>query len=171
MLRVQLQALHDGAVETVEDIAPDDPLLADLEFALDAPVAVRGRLTDSGSGRYYWHGRLRTAVAASCRRCLAPVPIALDQDVRVVFTEDVNADDPSAYPIDPKAVEVELGPMVREELILAVPEYVLCREDCRGLCPRCGKDLNEGPCDCRPEPDPRWAALEALKHSAPDQER
>jgi uncharacterized protein len=61
--------------------------------------------------------------------------------------------------------------MIREELILAVPEYVLCREECRGLCPRCGKDLNEGPCACRPEPDPRWAALEALKHMGPDGER
>jgi uncharacterized protein len=73
--------------------------------------------------------------------------------------------------VPPQATELELGEMVREELILAVPPYVLCREDCRGLCPQCGNDLNEGPCSCSPEPDPRWAKLEALKQQRPDEER
>ena len=52
---------------------------------------------------------------------------------------------------------------VREELILAGPQYVLCREDCRGLCPRCGKDLNAGPCGCPAvAPNPRLAVLHTL---------
>src|SRR5574341_1254798 len=61
------------------------------------------------------------------------------------------------------AVAVDLRPAVREELILAVPRFVECRADCRGLCPRCGKDLNAGPCGCPPATDLRWAALASLK--------
>ncbi|NIM50272.1 MAG: hypothetical protein GTN62_08930 [Gemmatimonadales bacterium] len=163
MLRVDLRALHEGPIEITGVVAADDPLLDDLEFDLAEPVRVRGRLTDSGPGRYYWHGELGTEVAARCRRCLADVPVEISADVRVLFTDDSGADDPAAYIIEPRATELDLGEMVREELILAVPEFVLCREECRGLCPRCGKDLNEGPCTCRPELDPRWAALEELK--------
>jgi uncharacterized protein len=171
MLRVQLQALHEGSVETAADVPADDPLFSELEFTLAAPVGVRGRLMDSGSGRYYWHGTIQTELGATCRRCLSSVPIRVDQDVRVVFTDESNADDPSAYAIDARAADLDLGPMVREELILAVPDYVLCRDDCRGLCARCGKNLNEGACECTREPDPRWAALDALREAGPHQEK
>ena len=58
---------------------------------------------------------------------------------------------------------VDLSEIVREAVIFGAQMNDLCREDCRGLCPRCGKDLNEGPCDCEPEPDERFAALADLK--------
>lgn len=163
MLQVDLRAARTHAVETTGEFQPDDPLFAGLDFSLAAPVAVQGRLTHSGPGRYYWHAELSTEVAASCRRCLAPVRIQLAPEVRLLFTEDVAADDPVAHLIPPRATELELDDAVREELILAAPEYVLCRDDCRGICPRCGKELNEGPCACEPERDPRWAALDALR--------
>jgi uncharacterized protein len=53
---------------------------------------------------------------------------------------------------------------------LAVPEYSLCNEGCRGICPRCGTDLNTGSCSCEPESDPRWAGLDKLKATLPDEE-
>lgn len=163
MLPLDLHVLMGGPVETVGSIPADDPLFGDAEFTLGRPVEVEGRLVQSGPGRYYWHAALTARVEASCRRCLAPVSVDIDADVRVLFTEDATSDDPSAYVIPPGATELDLHPAVREELILAVPAYVVCREDCRGLCPRCGTDLNEGPCACRSEPDPRWAALDALR--------
>jgi uncharacterized protein len=52
---------------------------------------------------------------------------------------------------------------VREELLLAAPRYVLCREECKGFCPQCGKDLNDGPCGCARAADARWHPLQALK--------
>jgi uncharacterized protein len=171
MLRVDLRALDEGPIETQGVVAADDPLIADAEFVLADSVRIRGRLMESGPGRYYWHGTLSTRVAASCRRCLADVSVEVAPELRVLFTEEAGADDAAAYPVPPQATELELGEMVREELILAVPPYVLCREDCRGLCPQCGNDLNEGPCSCSPEPDPRWAKLEALKQQRPDEER
>ncbi len=57
---------------------------------------------------------------------------------------------------------LELDPVVTDEVIFAMDTKNLCREDCKGRCPRCGKDLNDGPCQCKPEIDPRWAALSAL---------
>jgi uncharacterized protein len=92
-------------------------------------------------------------------------------EIRAVFTTHPADDDASVYAIDPATGAVDLAPVVREELVLVVPEYVLCREGCRGLCPRCGKDLNAGPCDCRPEADPRREALDALRQSRSDDER
>jgi uncharacterized protein len=90
------------------------------------------------------------------------VPVAAD--IGALFTQDPEAlEDPDSYPLAPDATEVDLAPAIREELILAVPRYVLCREDCRGLCPRCGQDLNAGPCGCAPAADPRWQALASLK--------
>jgi uncharacterized protein len=163
MLRVDLRALAAGPLETVAEISPDDPGLADLEFRPQEPVRVAGRIMASGPGSYFWEGRLRTRVSAACRRCLAPVTVALDQAVHLLFTEDQGADDPSAVVIPPHAADLDLGVAIREELILAAPEFALCREDCRGICPRCGEDLNQGPCQCPRDADPRWAALDVLK--------
>ena len=57
---------------------------------------------------------------------------------------------------------MDLDELVRADLLLELPTKVLCREDCKGLCPKCGKDLNFGPCDCKKEIDPRWQALSDL---------
>ena len=164
MLRVNLRALAEGPVETAEVVEPGDPLLDDLAVELSEPLAVRGRLIDSGPGRYYWKGKLETEVATTCRRCLVPVSVRIAASVEVLFTSEDPGDDPATYRIELEMAELVLNDMVREELLLAVPEFVLCREDCRGLCSTCGKELNEGPCSCEPEFDPRWDVLRKLEN-------
>ena len=62
---------------------------------------------------------------------------------------------------------IELDDLVREELLLALPVNVLCREDCKGLCPQCGQDLNLGSCECEPEVDARLSVLKALLQNEP----
>ena len=172
MLRIGLSALERGPVDTAATIAADDLVFEGLEFALDEAVRVTGQLSATGPGSYYWRGRLATAVRTACRRCLAPVVQSLQTPVDILFTEDQQADDPSIYLIPQRSTTLDLSEAIREELMLAVPEYVLCRDDCRGLCPQCGKDLNEGPCDCRPATtDPRWAALLALADRRSENER
>jgi uncharacterized protein len=164
MLQIDLRELQRGPVDTHAEVAPDDALFQGLGFTLAGPVRVGGRLQATGEGRYYWHGTLAAEIATECRRCLIPVRAPIAADIGALFTEDAEAvDDPDAYPLSPHAVEVDVRPAVREELALAAPAYVVCREDCRGLCPRCGKDLNAGPCGCDPAPDPRWRALADLK--------
>ena len=62
--------------------------------------------------------------------------------------------------------EIDVSPMLRERLMLALPTLPLCRDDCRGLCSQCGGDLNAGPCDCvSVADDPRFAVLRNLKRS------
>src|SRR5881397_3570875 len=157
MLQVDLRELARGPVETKAELAGDDPLFEGVAIALADPVAV--------GGRFYWQGSLRTRVAGECRRCLAAVSRVVTANIGVLFTEDPDAlEDPNSYPLPPDATVIDLTPAVREELLLAVPQYLECRPDCRGLCPRCGQDLNAGPCGCAPATvDLRWAALAALK--------
>jgi uncharacterized protein len=164
MLRVDLRAAAAGPVETDTDVPATDPALADLETVPTRPVAVSGRLMAAGAGSYYWAGHVRTQVQAACRRCLVPVRVEVDEPVRLLFTEDEDNDDPAAVILPPRAVEIDLGDAVREALILAMPEFPLCRDDCRGLCARCGADLNQGECRCSPPADPRWGALQALRN-------
>lgn len=164
MLRFDLRELANGPVDTQAELAPQDPLFEGLEVTLSEPVRVDGRLQGTGEGRYYWHGHLHTSVAGECRRCLTPVHAAVAVEVGALFTRDADAaDDPDTYRLQSHDTEVDLRPVVREELALAVPRFMVCRDDCRGLCPSCGKDLNAGPCDCKPAADPRWRALADLK--------
>ena len=75
------------------------------------------------------------------------------------------ANDPiDVYLIDDRATELDLRPALREQWLLNVPGYALCRDDCQGLCPTCGAELNLGPCDCTPtSADPRWEGLRKLR--------
>ncbi len=170
MLWVDLNALRDGPVEVAGSIEPGGQVFGSFDFRVVAPVEVRGRLSDAGPGQYFFQGNITARVKAACRRCLRDVAIGIDEGIAVVFTEDSTTDDPAAYVIANQAGEIEMDEMVREQIILAVPGYPECRADCRGLCVTCGRDLNEGLCDCQPEPDPRWAALDALKSPVTDKE-
>jgi uncharacterized protein len=164
MLRVDLRELARGPVETRGELKQDDPVLEGTEITLKEPVAVGGRLHSIGDGRFYWQGTARAAVKGECRRCLTPVTPPLSLEIGALFTQDPEAlDDPDAYPVAPDATEIDVTPAVREELVLAAPRYALCREDCKGLCPQCGKDLNAGPCGCVPIVEERWQPLKALK--------
>jgi uncharacterized protein len=163
MLRIDLAAVREGPVETAAQVAADDPLVAGAGVALASPLVVSGRLSSAGEGKYYWQARLATVVEAECRRCLAPVRVPLSQSLGLVFVAEEDArDDDDCYVVPRRATVLDLTGAVREELMLAVPQFVECRADCRGLCPRCGADLNAGPCRCQPETDPRWALLTKL---------
>ncbi len=170
MLGIDLGALSGGPIDMAQVVPADDPVFEQLNFRLSGSVQLSGRLMEAGSGRYYWQGGMRTRVKSACRRCLRELEVEIDQPVGVLFTEDDGTDDPAAYSIRQHAAELDPGEAVREELILAVPEYALCDEGCRGICPSCGTDLNAGTCGCEPESDPRWAGLQELRSALPDDE-
>jgi uncharacterized protein len=149
MLQVDIRELRRGPVATEGRIGPDDPLFKDLGVELVTPVEVGGTLETAGSGGYFWHGSLTGQVRSVCRRCLKEFLTPVEQSVELMFSADPELqDDPSVYPLPEPLAQVDLRPAVREEFALAVDSFPLCREDCRGLCPRCGADLNRGPCDC-----------------------
>ena len=106
-------------------------------------------------------GSLRGTLALSCARCLREFEEPFMVEVRELFSQGAGPDG-EEYPISAEGT-VDVEPMVRDAVILALPFSPLCRPDCLGLCDRCGGDRNLGECTCSPEAaDPRWAALDRL---------
>ena len=114
---------------------------------------------EAGSTRFLQHGAVRVSWEGECRRCTGRATGELEAEVRELFEED--SDPETTYPL--RGDQLDLERLARDAVLLELPAAPLCREDCRGLCPSCGADWNEGPCGCEPAPDPRWAALDALR--------
>jgi len=116
-------------------------------------------------------GTLYTGVEVSCSRCLSlfSFPLVLDIEEEYFPTTDTVTGAPVALSGEPGCFTIDghhildLTEAVRQYALLRVPMKPLCREDCAGLCPRCGHDLNRGPCGCPPQDaDSRWAVLSKL---------
>ena len=174
MLSFDIRDLETRAAQVDGDLAADDAVWQEADVRPEGAVHVTGRLSSAGQGRWYFSGRIEGEAVSACRRCLEEVRAGVEQDVHLFFAEEGDetaADDPDVYPIDPRARELDLRPAIREEWLLDVPAYALCREDCKGLCPSCGTDLNAGECDCPPATDTRWDALRGVKGAMPDARR
>jgi uncharacterized protein len=149
MLRVDLRELRQGPVEIRAEVPAGDDMFEGLDLELVEPVELEGSVQAADQGEYLFRSRVDAVVRSSCRRCLAPVEHEINLDLNVLFSSDPDAaDDPSIYPLPAQPSHLDLGAVLREELALAVPPFVLCREDCAGLCSECGADLNSGPCEC-----------------------
>ena len=97
-----------------------------------------------------------------CARCLKEFEYPVHQQITAYLTEGgEDGDDPDSYLLQGDMVDVD--EIVVTEFILGLDERNMCREDCAGLCERCGADLNDGPCGCNSEIDPRFAVLGQLK--------
>lgn len=167
MLRVNLgQLARESSVVVEGSLSGDDGLWKDMGFSWVGDVDVRLRATYAGTGEVVVRGDASGVVRQECRRCLDPVETPFARNLTMVFVSDPvgEEDDGGVYAFEPEGSELDLSEAVREELILAVNPYVVCEPECRGLCPKCGANLNEGACDCTDdEVDPRWAALRDLK--------
>lgn len=130
----------------------DDPVIADVTL-----TSADGGIDVAATVATRWH--------SACRRCLRPVEGRLEVPVREVYRPAAarrGADDEETYELGTDHLDLE--PLVRDAVLLALPLAPLCREDCAGLCPSCGADLSDGPCGCPTVAgDPRWAALDVLR--------
>ncbi|MGH7819755.1 MAG: YceD family protein [Candidatus Binatia bacterium] len=118
----------------------------------------------------FFEGRLVSSVSGTCARCLESYPFEMDREFTFVLKPARAATAEPALSDEDLALsfytgeEIDLSPLVREEMILSLPTRPLCREDCSGLCPRCGKNRNTAHCDCTEERlDARLAPLRDLK--------
>ena len=107
----------------------------------------------------------------SCARCLESFEAPLDLDLCELFVAPGGeAADPDAYTVT--GLELDLEPMMRDAIALSLPFKPVCSESCRGMCARCGADLNQGACECVDDDvDPRWAALASLRAQLSDEGR
>ncbi len=104
-------------------------------------------------------GQFTTEFETDCVRCLEPFPLTLQVSMEEMLTFSPAAD--PIYYIDEGWLD--LRKPLREQILLAKPMHTLCRPDCKGLCPTCGQNFNEGTCQCHiDEIDPRLAALKNL---------
>ena len=165
MLSYDIRSLASKAVQVDGTLAADDPVWREGDPRPSAPVRVVGRLSAAGPGRYYFSGHLEGEVDAECRRCLTDVSVSVAEDVQLLFVESGTEgdDDPDVFVVDSRAYELDMRPALREQWLLAVPAFVQCREDCQGLCPTCGADLNAGACECAPATDSRWDTLRNVR--------
>ena len=166
MLTVDLGQLdREGSVDVEARVASDDELWKDTDLTWADDVVVRLTASFAGTGEVVARGTARGTLEQECRRCLEPVRTELAEELTMVFVADAEEEEHGgAYPFEPVGEELDLSDAVREELVLAMNPFVVCKPDCRGLCPVCGQDLNEGSCDCTlDEPDPRWEKLRELK--------
>jgi len=153
MLTFDVRAMRSGSVVTSATVPPEDAVFEGLEIALDGPVRVEGSLQAAGQGTFRWQGRVSGAGRGECSRCLSPVTSRFDVPAEALFSASPDtADDPGVYPLVEPVSVIDLSEPVREEVALAVPAFPLCREECAGLCPHCGADLNLGPCGCAGSP-------------------
>jgi uncharacterized protein len=99
----------------------------------------------------------------TCARCLERFDAEISLDVCELFAAPGHVfPEEEAYKVE--GSEIDLEPMMRDALVLALPLNPICSEDCKGLCGICGQNFNNGSCECRvDETDPRWAGLEALR--------
>ncbi len=125
----------------------------------DVPVLLEiSRMTHGG---YSLRLRLEAGLTGPCMRCLGDARPTYAVDVREV--DQPGGGDELESPYVDGEEELDLHAWARDALALAMPAQILCREDCAGLCPRCGRNLNEEPHEHEPEPDPRWSKLRELK--------
>ena len=139
--------------------------VADSRVAADAEVEADAVL-DSVDGGIEVTATVRAPWTGECRRCLKPVGGTLETHVREMYRPrppgEAPDEDEETYPLSGELLD--LRPLVRDAILLDLPIAPLCRADCAGLCPTCGADLGDGPCDCAgPPPDPRWAVLDTLR--------
>lgn len=149
-----------GPVDDLAVLAVEVPTGADVVVDL-VLSSYQGGIAAAGSIEAPWR--------AECRRCGGRVDGSVHTEVRERFVQsDQVGEDEDAYPLDGDVVD--LLPLVRDAVMLALPLAPLCADDCRGLCPVCGADRNAAPCGCEARRDPRWAGLDVLSSGSAGEE-
>lgn len=172
-MRIELASLEGGKGEFAHSYLPEELDLRDEALQLLSPPVVSGHIRREGA-RLKVDGKVAAQLQLECDRCLKPIefPVASRFDLEYVTQADYQAqqaielteEDLDLSVFDGEVIEID--ELVREELLLAVPTHLLCREDCKGVCLTCGVDRNIIECRCGEEEiDPRWAGLKRLVNS------
>lgn len=124
------------------------------------PVRVSGSVGNH-TGVVELSAKAEFVLDMDCDRCAKPIKLALTADVFHTLVTSLN-DEANDELLLISELRFDLDPLVTEDIFLELPSKFLCSEDCKGVCPKCGKDLNTGSCSCEKEIDPRLAALKQL---------
>ncbi len=137
-------------------------LLYGTSYPVSEPVLATGKVRNT-AGVLMMTGMIRTCLHGVCDRCAADFTRDVEIPIDVVLvTELANEENEDEWVFHLEADNANLEDIVRTVFVLNMDSKLLCKPDCQGLCCRCGKNLNEGPCGCQKELDPRFAALRQL---------
>lgn len=185
-MRVNIDEIKEAGLRRSWDVAREDldQMVAGDQagYRASGPAHVDAKLSKI-ERRVRVDAEGRASLTVPCGRCLSPVTVELPLEFELTLVPaDEYADEPrkagddntgpTAGTFDAERAEedvyrgkeIDLDPIVREQLLLALPGYPVCKDDCKGLCAVCGANLNERECGCdRHVPDPRWAGLQKLK--------
>jgi uncharacterized protein len=137
-MKINLEGIPPQGVILEEDISPEELDLGLETFALSGPLATRARVSRI-TNAVHVELELSGEAVISCSRCL--------NDSRQRIHRELTFD----YAVEARQHELDLTQDIRDELIMGLPFKSLCKEDCKGLCVRCGADLNKGKCACKQE--------------------
>ena len=146
----KIQLNESVSIDTVVDIAAPKGF-----YVADTAVAVVGRLKNTGKA-FVLDAQADCQLKTACSRCLRPVDIGLSFHINENFVDEDEAGEEDIGFVDN---EINLFPAVQRNLLLNIPMKPLCEMDCAGLCPKCGKNLNEGDCDCEGEINEQFREL------------
>ncbi len=170
-MRIKLENLEGRKGDFAHVYQPDELNPVDERVRLTGPASVKGKVRFSGN-QVFVNGHIEARAQVECDRCLQRVeaPVSADFALEYITGTDYESSDVVELTeaemlvsvFDGEAIDVD--EIVKEQILLAVPTRMLCREDCKGICPECGIDKNTGECQCVTDDiDPRWAALKNLK--------
>ena len=133
-----------------------------VSYPVTEPVRAEGTVRNT-AGVLVMTGEITTCIHGICDRCAE----SFDREVLfpidvVLVTEMANEENEDEWVFPLEGDSADLDDIVRTVFVLNLDSKLLCKEDCAGLCHRCGKNLNDGPCNCQKELDPRFAALKQL---------
>ncbi|HOJ14564.1 MAG TPA: DUF177 domain-containing protein [Deltaproteobacteria bacterium] len=169
-IRLLAENIGEAGLERDITVSPADiqVVLSDVDVSVDEPFSVHYEVVRHQE-TFHVQVDIQGCIHATCARCLAPMDHRVDLHLESDYvpapsdmTGDLEAQRVTAetgfYDRD-----IHLGKYICSELVLSLPYIYLCSETCKGMCPRCGANLNEGPCLCAKEVDPRLEVLGSLK--------
>ena len=140
--------------------------LSDLQYGashpVTEPVEASGTVRNT-VGVLVMSGSIKTCLHGVCDRCAAEFSREVEYPIQAVLVEELaneENEDEWVFPLEGESADLQ--DIVRTVFVLNMDSKLLCKPDCKGLCCQCGKNLNDGPCSCQKEPDPRFAALRQL---------
>ena len=133
-----------------------------ISYPVTEPVRAEGQVRNT-AGVLVMTGSIETTIHGTCDRCASDFDREVHFPIDVVLvTELSNEENEDEWVFPLEGDSADLDDIVRTVFVLNLDSKLLCKEDCKGLCHRCGKNLNDGPCSCQKELDPRFAALKQL---------
>jgi uncharacterized protein len=153
---------NPGAVVPFSTSVDLSDLCYGVSYPVTEPVRAEGQVRNT-AGVLVMTGSIETTIHGTCDRCASEFDREIHFPIDVVLvTEMANEENEDEWVFPLEGDSADLDDIVRTVFVLNLDSKLLCNEDCRGLCHRCGKNLNDGPCNCQKELDPRFAALKQL---------